>query len=136
MTKITIGKDTVEVSEEVYLFYSFLKNCDRLPKSINELISDYQNFIGLWDNFKAIENRKANDSDFEKSLQNHILCHTIKPKTEYAHQQDFEGGQPVLYPIYSFNGNRLESMAMGGNYPIKDCHIYVKANNGKYIKIK
>ena len=47
-----------------------------------------------------------------------------------------DNGKAVLYPIYYFRDDRLESNAPGGNYPIKDCNIFARNHNGFWTKIK
>lgn len=133
---ITIDNEKIDVDESVYLFKRLMELRNRKIENVNQLINDYLKFIDLWDNFKEMEKQADGESDFEKELDKQILAHTIKPKTEYAHQQEMKNGKPVLYPIYYFrNDGRLESMAPGGNYPIKDCNIFAKSNKGGYVKI-
>ncbi len=137
MKVITIGNDIVNVSESVYHFKQMMEFRDRKIKDVNQLITDYSKFIDMWDNFKEMEKQADGESDFEKKLDKQILAHTIKPKTEYGHQQEKKNGKPILYPIYYFrNDGYLESMAAGGNYPIKDCNIFAKSNKGGYVKIR
>ena len=137
MKEITIGNDTVDVAESVYHFKKMMEFRDREIKDVNQLITDYSKFIDMWDNFKEMEKQADGESDFEKKLDKQILAHTIKPKTEYGHQQEKKNGKPILYPIYYFrNDGYLESMAPGGNYPIKDCNIFAKSSKGGYVKIK
>jgi len=137
MKELIIENRTFEVSESVYHFYFMMQTMDREIKDANQLISDYLKFIDLWDNYKIMKNQSENESEFEKKIAKHILVHTIKPRTEYANQQEKRNGKNILYPIYSFGTNgQLRSMAPGGNYPIKDCNIFVKSDKGGYIKIK
>jgi hypothetical protein len=83
-----------------------------------------------------MEGQENGMNDFEKKLGKHIICHTIKPRTEYCNQQEKRNGKDVLYPVYYFTNDRVHSMAMGGNYPISDCNFFVKTTKGDYIKIK
>jgi len=137
MKEITIGNDTVEIAESVYHFKMMMQFRDREIKDVNQLIWDYSKFIDMWDIFKEMKNQTGGESEFEKMLDRQILAHTIKPKTEYANQQEKRNGKPVLYPIYYFrNDGYLKSMAPGGNYPIKDCNIFVRSSKGNYVKIK
>ena len=136
--KITIGNETVEADVSLYHFHEAMKfkgeNCT--PTSINQLLNDFIKFLDMWSDYKEMINQKSKESDFEKKLERHILCMTIKPKTEYAHQQEKEKGKNILYPVYYFTKDTVHSMAMGGNYPIKDCNFYVKSSIGNYLKIK
>lgn len=133
---LTIGEQTAEVSIEVYHFYEMLKNHGNEPESHNVLIFDFTTFMSLWDKFKGMKNSEEKKSDFEKELNTHIIAHTIKPRTQYAHQQEKKKGKNILYPVYYFDDKRVHSMAMGGNYPINECNFFVKTHNGGYVKIK
>lgn len=135
MKKITINGHTAEVSEDVYFFYQMLKAMDREPNDFNEFVSDLQNFTRLWDQFKAMKESDEKKSAFEEKLNTHIIAHTIKPRTQYANQQEKKNGKNMLYPVYYFDRERVHSMAMGGNYPIKECNFFVKTRDGGYVKI-
>lgn len=135
MKELTIEGHTAEVSEDVFHCYEMLKAMDREPENFNQFIFDFQNFTSLWDNFKAMQSSETKKSDFEKKLGTHIICHTIKPRTQYAHQQEKKKGKNMLYPVYYFDSERVHSMAMGGNYPIKECNFFVKTREGGYVKI-
>ena len=137
MKEITIGNDTFDVSESVYHFMKMMEFRDKEITDVNQLISDYSKFMDMWNDFKEMKKQTDGESEFEKKLNRQILVHTIKPKTEYANQQEKRNGKNIMYPIYYFGNNgRLESTAMGGNYPIKDCNIFVKSNKGDYVKIR
>lgn len=136
MVEITIGSETAEVAEGLAHFYEIMKLNDSPVEDINRLVYDYVKFISLFRDFKAMEEQENGQSDFEKKLNKHIICHTIKPRTEYCNQQEKRNGKDVLYPVYYFTNDRVHSMAMGGNYPISDCNFFVQTNKGNYIKIK
>lgn len=135
MKELTINGQTAQVSDDLYFFFEMLKAMDREPDDFNQFVSDYQNFTSLWVNFKAMQKSDENKGEFEKKLDTHILAHTIKPRTQYAHQQEKKKGKNMLYPVYYFDSERVHSMAMGGNYPIKECNFFVKTRNGGYVKI-
>lgn len=134
--ELTINGKTAEVATEVYHFYQMLKNHGDEPTDFNELISDFTKYMSLWNQYKGMEDSAESKDEFEKKLDTHILVHTIKPRTQYANQQEKRNGKNVLYPVYYFDDKRVHSMAMGGNYPINECHFYVKTRNGGYVKIK
>ena len=123
MKELTIGNKTAEVSIEVYHFYEMMKDHGAEPKDINELITDFTQFLRLWDQFKGMNDSENKKDEFEQKLTTHILCHTIKPRTKYAHQQEKKNGKNIIYPIYYFDEQRVHSMAMGGNYPINECNF-------------
>lgn len=135
MRKLTINGHTAEVSEEIYFFYEMLKANKNEPKDFNQFVTDFQNFYSLWLKFKAMKSAEDKKEDFEKELENHIICHTIKPRTQYAHQQEKKNGNTLLYPVYYFDDNRVHSTAVGGNYPIKECNFFVKNLYGNWVKI-
>ena len=136
MKQIKIKNGTIDLSDSLFYFIELMKAEGKDTTDINQMVNDYMNFMSLWNNFKERKTKAAGESEFEKKLNTQILVHTIKPKTKYANQQEMKNGKPVLYPIYFFRENRrLESMAIGGNYPIEDCNIFVKSNKGNYIKI-
>lgn len=134
--ELTINGKTAEVSIEVYHFYEMLKNHGNEPSDFNELIFDFTKFLSLWDQFKGMNDSVERKTEFEKNLKTHILCHTIKPRTQYAHQQEKRNKKDILYPVYYFDEKRVHSMAMGGNYPINECNFFVKTRSGGYVKIK
>jgi hypothetical protein len=136
MKKLTINGQTAEVSVEVYHFYEMMENHGTEFKDFNELINDFTGFLRLWNNFKARNESEEKKSEFEKKLNTHILVHTIKPRTQYAHQQEKKNGKNILYPVYYFDNVRVHSMAPGGNYPINECNFYVQTRKGDYVKIK
>lgn len=133
--ELTLDGKTAEVSMDVYYFYEMLKHHGDEPKNFDDLIYGFTNFIRLWDDYKGMKASEENKTEFEKKLDTHILAHTIKPRTQYAHQQEKRKGKNMLYPIYYFDEQRVHSMAMGGNYPIKECNFYVKTRNGGYVKL-
>lgn len=135
MKDLTINGHSAQVSDEIFYFYEMLKAVDNEPTDFNEFITDFQNFYRLWNTFKALKTSEEMKSEIEKKLSNHILVHTIKPKTQYAHHQEKKNGQNMLYPVYYFDNERVHSMAMGGNYPIKECNFFVRTKNGGYVKI-
>jgi hypothetical protein len=136
MVEITIGTETAEVAESLAHFHEVLKQNDIPVADINQLVYDYMKFISLFRDFKTMEAQENGMNDFEKKLGKHIICHTIKPKTEYCNQQEKRNGKDVLYPVYYFTSDRVHSMAVGGNYPISDCNFFVKTTKGDYVKIK
>ncbi len=136
MKELTINGYTAGVSVEVYHFYEMMKNHGNEPADFNMLISDFTSFLRLWNDFKGMQDSEEKKSDFEKKLGTHIIAHTIKPRTQYAHQQEKRNGKNILYPIYYFDSERVHSMAMGGNYPISECNFFVKTRKGGYVKIK
>lgn len=136
MVKITIADETAEVAESLYHFHETMKLSDIEIADINQLVFDFTKFISLWGDFKAMEKQENGQSEFEKKLGKHIICHTIKPRTEYANQQEKKNGKDIIYPVYYFTNDRVHSMAMGGNYPISDCNFFVQTNKGNYIKIR
>jgi hypothetical protein len=136
MVEITIGTETAEVAEGLAHFYEIMKLNDCQVVDINQLVYDYVKFISMFSDFKAIQEQENGMNEFEKKVSKHIICHTIKPNTEYCNQQEKRNGKEVLYPVYYFTEDRVHSMAMGGNYPIADCRFFVKSAKGNYIKIK
>lgn len=133
---LTINGKTAKVSIAVYHFYEMLKNHGDEPADFNELIYDFTKYMSLWNQYKGMESSKEKKNEFEKTLDTHIIAHTIKPRTQYAHQQEKQNGKDMLYPVYYFDDKRVHSMAMGGNYPINECNFFVKTRNGGYVKIK
>ncbi len=135
MKSLTINGHTAEVSEEIYFFYEMLKANDQEPKDFNQFLTDFQDFYRLWRDFKAMKSAEEKKDDFEKKLEIHIICHTIKPRTQYAHQQEKRKGKSLLYPVFYFDNDRVHSTAVGGNYPIKECNFFVKSIYGDWVKI-
>ena len=122
MVKITTtnGK-TIEVHKMVYHFIELLKSNDENVTDLSGIVNNFISFLDYWEDFK----KSKKDSTYDnKHLTRFNLFHTIKPKTEYANQQEIRDGKPVLYPIYRILEGTVYSMACGGNYPIKDCVIY------------
>ena len=136
MIELTINGKTAEVAPEVHHFYEMMKSHGNEPEDFNELINDFTRFIRMWDDYKGMQESDKKKSDFEKRLDTHVIAHTIKPRTQYAHQQEKRKGKNVLYPVYYFDNERVHSMAMGGNYPINECNFYVKTRDGGYVKLK
>ncbi len=134
--KLTINGQTADVSYDVFHFYQMLKNHGDEPKDFNQFISDFTKFMSLWNHFKGMKATEEKKSEFEQKLDTHILAHTIKPRTQYAHQQEKKGNKNVLYPVYFFDEKNVHSMAIGGNYPINECIFWVKTRNGGYVKLK
>ena len=121
MVKITTNGQPIEVNKTVYHFIELLKSKGDDVSDITALINNFISFLDYWEDFK----KSKKDSSYDnKHLQRFNLFHTIKPKTEYAHQQEHRNGKPLLYPIYRISNGTVYSMACGGNYPIKDCNIY------------
>jgi len=121
MVKITTNGQTIEVHDILYHFIELLKLNGDNVSDISEIINDFQSYLDYWADFK----KSKKDSTYDnKHLQRFNLFHTIKPKTEYAHQQEMRNGKPVLYPIYRISNGTVYSMACGGNYPLRDCIIY------------
>jgi hypothetical protein len=121
MVKITTNGQTIQVNKMIFHFIEFLKLYGDDVSDISTIISEFQSFLDYWEDFK---NSKKEATYNNKHLQRFNLFHTIKPKTEYAHQQDFRNGKPTLYPIYRITNGTVYSMACGGNYPLKDCILY------------
>lgn len=136
MVKITIGTETAEVAESLVHFHEIMKLNNMPIADLNQLVYDYMSFISLYRDFRAKDEQENAMNDFEKKLGKHIICHTIKPNTEYCHQQGKQNGKDVMYPVYYFTQDRVHSMGVGGNYPIKDCNFFIKTYQGNYIKIK
>jgi len=121
MVKITTNGQTVEVHDILYHFIELLKLNGDDVSNISEIINNFQCFLDYWADFK----KSKKDSTYDnKHLQRFNLFHTIKPKTEYAYQQELRNGKPILYPIYRISNGTVYSMASGGNYPLRDCIIY------------
>lgn len=135
--RISKGDEVVECHDSLYHFSKMMESMGRDFSGFNELVFDFQKFISMWDAYQERGLIEESKSDYEKKMSSHLLAHTIKPRTKYANQQEKRNGKPILYPIYYFREDgRLESGALGCNYPVKDCNIYVKNNRGTYIKIK
>ena len=121
MVKITTNGQTVEVNNIVYNFIELLKLNGEDVSDLTTVINNFISFLDYWEDFK----KSKKDSTYDnKHLQRFNLFHTIKPKTEYAHQQEMRNGKPLLYPIYRISNGTVYSMACGGNYPLQDCIIY------------
>jgi len=121
MVKITTNGQTVEVNNIVYHFIELLKLNGEDVSDLTTVINNFISFLDYWEDFK----KSKKDSTYDnKHLQRFNLFHTIKPKTEYAHQQEMRNGKPLLYPIYRISNGTVYSMACGGNYPLQDCIIY------------
>jgi hypothetical protein len=122
MVTITTNGQTIEVNKMVYHFIELVKSHGEGTSDITDIINNFQSFLDYWEDFK----RSKKDFSYEnKHLQRFNLFHIIKPKTKYAHQQEKRNGKPLLYPIYRISNGTVYSMACGGNYPLKDCIIYV-----------
>jgi hypothetical protein len=121
MVEITTNGETIHVSKMIFHFIEFLKSHGDDISDISMIINEFQSFIDYWEDFKK---SKKDSSYNNKHLQRFNLFHTIKPKTEYAHQQELKNGKAMLYPIYRISNGTVYSMASGGNYPLKDCILY------------
>jgi len=122
MVKITTNGQTIEVHDILYHFIELLKLNGDNVSDISEIINDFQSYLDYWADFK----KSKKDSTYDnKHLQRFNLFHTIKPKTEYAYQQELRNGKPILYPIYRISNGTVFSMACGGNYPLRDCVLYI-----------
>ena len=121
MVEIITNERTIQVNKMVYHFIELLKLHGEDTSDISTIIREFQSFLDYWEDFK----KSKKDSTYNNThLQRFNLFHTIKPKTEYAHQQEMKNGKPMLYPIYRIKNSTIYSMASGGNYPLKDCRIY------------
>ena len=129
MAEITTNGEKILVDKTIYHFIEFLKAHGEDVSDITIIINEFQSFINYWEDFKK---SKIEPTYNNKHLQRFNLFHTIKPKTEYAHQQEFNKGKALLYPIYRISNGTVYSMACGGNYPLKDCAIYF--GDGKTIE--
>jgi len=131
MIEITLdGGKKIEVNKMIWYFIELLKIHDDAIPDITTIINEFSSFLDYWDDFRM----SKKDATYEnKHLQRFNLFHTIKPKTEYAHQQDFKEGKALLYPVYRISNGTVYSMACGGNYPLEDCIIYTR--DGKTIEI-
>ena len=129
MVEITTNGEKILVDKEIYHFVEFLKAHGEDVTDITNIINEYQPFLNYWEDFK---NSKIEPTYNNKHLQRFNLFHTIKPKTEYANQQDFKNGKPILYPIYRISNGTVYSMACGVKYPLKDCILYF--GDGKVIE--
>ena len=131
MIEITLdGGKKIEVNKMIWHFIELLKIHDDAIPDITTIINEFSSFLDYWNDFRM----SIKDAAYEnKHLQRFNLFHTIKPKTEYAHQQDFKEGKALLYPVYRISNGTVYSMACGGNYPLEDCIIY--AGDGKTIEI-
>lgn len=135
MVEITIAGQTVVANKSLIHFLDLMKSEGIEIKDVNQLVFDYMKFIHMWKDFKTKSDQENSETDFEKELNKHIIAHTIKPKTQYAHQQQMKDGKTVLYPVYFFDRDNVHSMGVGGNYPIKECNFFVKTKRGDYVKI-
>jgi hypothetical protein len=122
MVQITSNGETFEVDKMLYHFIEFLKLHGDDISNISNIVNEFQSFLEYWDDFKK---SKRNPTYESKNLNRFNLFHTIKPNTEYANQQDYKEGKPMLYPVYRIERNTVYSQASGGNYPLVDCIIYV-----------
>jgi hypothetical protein len=122
MVTIKTGGVTLEVNKMVFHFIELLRMHGEDVSNITSVINNFQSFLDYWEDFKKSKKDFTYDN---KHLHRFNLFHSIKPKTEYAHQQEFKNGKPLLYPIYRISNGTVYSMACGGNYPLKDCIIYV-----------
>jgi hypothetical protein len=122
MVEITTNGQTIQVNKMIFHFIEFLKLHGDDVSDITTIINKFQSFLDYWEDFKKSEKEATYNN---KHLQRFNLFHTIKPKTEYAHQQQIQNGKPLLYPIYRITNGTVYSMASGGNYPLKDCILYL-----------
>jgi hypothetical protein len=121
MVKITANGQPIEVNKTVYHFIELLKSNGEDVSDLTSVINNFISFLDYWEDFKKSKKDPSYDNEH---LQRFNLFHTIKPKTEYAYQQEMKNGKPILYPIYRISNGTVHSMACGGNYPIEDCNIY------------
>jgi hypothetical protein len=112
----------------IFHFIELLKLLDEDVSNISEIINNFSSFRDYWKDFNE---SKKETTYYNKHLQRFNLFHTIKPKTQYYHQQDMKNGKPVLYPVYRIQNGTVYSMASGGNYPIDECKLYI--GDGKSI---
>jgi hypothetical protein len=122
MVTITTNGKTIKVNKMLFHFIEFLKLHGEDVSDITTIINEFQSFIDYREDFKKSKKEATYDN---KHLQRFNLFHTIKPKTEYAHQQDYKNGKPTIYPIYRISNGTVYSMASGGNYPLEDCILYL-----------
>lgn len=122
MIEITSNGQTFLVNKMIFHFIEFLKLHGEDTSDITTIINEFQSFLDYWEDFKRSKKESTYDN---KHLQRFNLFHTIKPKTEYTHQQEMKNGKPMLYPIYRITNGTVYSMASGGNYPLKDCNLFI-----------
>jgi hypothetical protein len=122
MVEITINGKTIMVNKMIFHFIELLKLHDEDILNVTEIVNNFSSFLECWDDFKK---SKKDFTYNNKHLQRFNLFHTIKPKTQYCHQQDMKNGKPVLYPVYRISNGTVYSMASGGNYPLKECELYL-----------
>ena len=110
-----------------------MKLSGKKTESIQSIVSELKDFNNCLDQFQRDRKEKKYDTS---NFQRFNLFHTIKPKSEYYHQQGFDDKKkPLLYPIFKIDKETVYSEAIGIEYPIKDCNLYTH-DGINYIKIK
>lgn len=128
---VTLNGESYEVSKEMYHFIELykLRNPDE-AFGLHKIMNEYISFMNYLD---AFEESKKEPTYKNEHLQTFALFHTIKPNTQYHPQQEHKEDKPVLYPVFKVLSNGwLKSMCAGTNYPIWECELYVRDNEGLY----